>query len=478
MDYSPLSKELTSKLSKADKQNQGIYFTPPSCVAKNLALLQPYFATGNINEVLEPACGSGEYLTALRAAYPYVKLTGIEYNATIYQAIATHFAGTSVTLLHENYLDYEPAPAVEQAPAKMFDLIIGNPPYYVMKKPEVPKEYHAYFDGRPNIFLLFLIKSFQLLRTGGILSFVLPKSFLNCLYYDKTRAYLNKHCKILAIEECTTDKYIETQQGTIILILQKLAPKIKLKIKTAAQLKIYEAAMKTLVAQHTQNTSVASHTSVASQTQNTSVASHINSPYILTRQGFTIFATPANNLIFKSLYHNSTSLNKLGFKVSVGTVVWNQCKKLLTADDTQTRLIYSSNIENNCLVDKTYNNEAKLNYIKQPGLQQPVLIVNRGYGVGTYLFNYCFLDGTMPYLVENHLICITHAQGAQAAPLANAAAAAAAPLANAYKKIMASFADPRTTAFIQAYFGNSAINTTELGSILPIYQDLPSYQDI
>ena len=447
MDYSPLSKELTSKLSKADKQNQGIYFTPPSCVAKNLALLQPYFATGSINEVLEPACGSGEYLTALRAAYPDVKLTGIEYNATIYQAIATHFAGTAVTLLHENYLDYGPAPA------KMFDLIIGNPPYYVMKKPEVPKEYHPYFDGRPNIFLLFLIKSFQLLRTGGILSFVLPKSFLNCLYYDKTRAYLNKHCKILAIEECTTDKYIETQQGTIILILQKLAQKIKLKIKTAAQLKIYEAAMKTLVASHT------------------SVASHINSPYILTRQGFTIFATPANNLIFKSLYHNSTSLNELGFKVSVGTVVWNQCKKLLTSDDTQTRLIYSSNIENNCLVDKTYNNEAKLNYIKQPGLHHPVLIVNRGYGVGTYLFNYCFLDGTIPYLVENHLICITLAQ---AAPLAEAAnAAQPAPLAaNAYKKIMASFADPRTTAFIQAYFGNSAINTTELGSILPIYQDI------
>jgi tRNA1(Val) A37 N6-methylase TrmN6 len=447
MEYSPLSKELTSKLSKAEKQNQGIYFTPPSCVAKNLALLQPYFATGTIKEVLEPACGSGEYLTALRTAYPDLKLTGIEYNATIYQAIATHFAGTAVTLLHENYLDYQPAPApepaVKQAPAKMFDLIIGNPPYYVMKKPEVPKDYHAYFDGRPNIFLLFLIKSLHLLHTGGILSFVLPKNFLNCLYYDKTRAYLNKQCKILAIEECSADKYIETQQGTIILILQKLAPKIKLKIKTAAQAKIYEAAMLTYKNKQ------------------------INSPYILTRQAFTIFATPANNLIFKALYQNSKSLNELGFKVSVGTVVWNQCRELLTADETQTRLIYSSSIENNSLVQKTYNDEEKLNYIQQPGLRQPTLIVNRGYGVGAYKFNYCFLDGTLPYLVENHLICITHAQPA---PLAAAAIA--------YKKIIASFADPRTTAFIQAYFGNSAINTTELGSILPIYQDLPSYQDI
>ena len=33
-----------------------------------------------------------------------------------------------------------------------FDLIIGNPPYFVMKKTDVDESYHNYFDGRPNIF--------------------------------------------------------------------------------------------------------------------------------------------------------------------------------------------------------------------------------------------------------------------------------------------------------------------------------------
>ena len=211
--YSPLSKELTARLGKPTKQAQGIYFTPPGCIARNLALLAPYLASGHFKEVLEPACGSGEYLTALRAAYPPMRLTGIEYNRTIYQAIQGLAA--DATLLHENYLAYRPATAT------LYDLIIGNPPYFVLPKTEVPKAYHPYFDGRPNMFILFLLHSLRLLRPGGLLSFILPKNFLNCLYYDKTRAYLNRKCEILMIEECSTDKYLETQQETIIFIARK-----------------------------------------------------------------------------------------------------------------------------------------------------------------------------------------------------------------------------------------------------------------
>jgi type I restriction-modification system DNA methylase subunit len=39
-----------------------------------------------------------------------------------------------------------------------YDLVIGNPPYFVMKKKDVAKDYYDYFDERPNIFILFLIK--------------------------------------------------------------------------------------------------------------------------------------------------------------------------------------------------------------------------------------------------------------------------------------------------------------------------------
>ena len=46
------------------------------------------------------------------------------------------------------------------------------------------------------------------------------------------------------------------------------------------------------------------------------------------------------------MYNNSSTLEKLGFNVTVGNIVWNQCKEQLTDDNSKTLLIYSSDIKN------------------------------------------------------------------------------------------------------------------------------------
>ena len=400
MEYSSISKELTNKLSKNIKKNNGIYFTPPSCVNDNLTLLQPYIK--KIINVLEPSCGSCEYITALHKLFPHLVITGIEYNDTIYQSIL-QLNNDKINIQNIDYLNYNTD--------DKYDLIIGNPPYFVMKKEDVDKSYHTFFEGRPNIFILFIIKSIQLLKDDGILSFILPKNFLNCLYYDKTRKYIGNHFQILNIIDCN-DKYIETQQDTILLIIQK--------------------------------------------TNNRN-----NTAFILENNNYTIFANQYNNTKIKGLYNNSRSLLDLGFKVSVGNVVWNQCKDLLTDDITKTRLIYSSDIENNILIKKKYNNADKKNFINKPGIKRPMIVINRGYGVGEYNFNYCLIDETKAYLIENHLICI---ECKTDLPYDK--------LITLYKQIIVSLNDKRTLEFITIYFGNNAINTTELNNILPIYQDI------
>lgn len=115
-------------------------------------------------------------------------------------------------IIKQDYLNY--------SPSGKFDLIIGNPPFYVMKKDMVDEVYYPYFVGRPNIFILFIIKSLELLNDNGILSFILPKNFLNCLYYDKTRKFICDNFQILHIIECH-DKFLETQQETIMFIVRK-----------------------------------------------------------------------------------------------------------------------------------------------------------------------------------------------------------------------------------------------------------------
>ena len=62
------------------------------------------------------------------------------------------------------------------------------------------------------------------------------------------------------------------------------------------------------------------------------------------------------------------------------------------------------------------------------------------------------------YLIENHLICIKYTKNISKQCLIDK-----------YNKIITSFKNEKTQQFINLYFGNNAINTTELCKILPIY---------
>jgi hypothetical protein len=413
--FSELSIQLTEKLSKDEKKNGGIFFTPPSCVKGIIELLRKSVSK-RIQHILEPSCGSGEFITALASEYPDANITGIEFHPLIYESVAKKFAGWSnITIQHADFLS-DAASTTAPHP----DLIIGNPPYFVMKKDAVPKAYYPYFDGRPNIFALFIIKSAELLQEGGILCFVLPSSFMNSSYYDKTRKYLVSHFTILHVVRCESlcenVKYIDTAQDTIVIVVQKMG--------------------------------------FGGDDVDSS-----NNGCVFEKHSMTIFTDNVPRLV--RLYSGSKSLAELHFSVHVGTVVWNQCKTILTDDASKTRLIYSSNIEDARFVHKTYKNPEKKAFIDKPGIQVPMLVLNRGYGVGEYQFDYCLITpeivGSGSYLVENHLICIT------------AAAANTTTTSDGFHRVMRSFRDPRTREFIECYFGNSAINTTELNHMLPIY---------
>lgn len=408
-EYSELSISLTNKISKTEKKNNGIYFTPPETIYKNIKLLEPYIK--DIKNVLEPSCGSCEYILALNEHFKLIKnncnITGIELNKTIFESIK-RYENDNIKLINDDYLKYD-FNGKTNHPEK-FDLVISNPPYFIIKKENIPKTYNKYFDGRPNIFILFIIKSLELLNDGGIMSFVLPKNFLNCLYYNKTREHIAKHYNILNIIE-PDDKYIETQQDTIILNIRNEKP-------------------------------------------------NTTSPYTMVISEYTIFGTQNNIAKLKDLYNNSKTLNDLGFKVNVGTIVWNQHKNRLTNDSNKTLLIYSSDIKNNQLSITKYSNTDKKNYINISGNTDPLLVINRGYGVGSYNFNYCIINENtnINYLIENHLICIKYIE-----PLLKEQ------LINKYKQIINSFKNKKTNEFINIYFGNNAMNTTELCKILPIY---------
>jgi type I restriction-modification system DNA methylase subunit len=395
--YSQLSISLTKKITKTEKKENGIYFTPSTIIITILKILEGY----NFVEILEPACGSCEFIKHLDNSLDNCVIDGIELNKTIYNEIKDiQSKKNSIRIIQDDFLKFKTN--------NQYDLVIGNPPFYVIKKEKCPNEYLKYIVGRPNIFILFIIKAFELLKENGILAFVLPMNFLNCVYYQKIRREIYDNFKIINILTFNEAKFIETQQQTCAIIIQK------------------------------------------------SKYNWFNHNFTLEK--FTTFNTPTTIKELRILLDFSTSLSQMNFKVKVGNVVWNQVKDKLTDDNTFSRLIYSSEIKDNKLVIKKFKNPEKKNYITQDGYNKPLLVVNRGYGMGQYCFNYCLIDIPNKYRIENHLICIIPKKDISKDELIKA-----------YNKIIKSFEDPRTKKFVDIYFANNAINTSELQYVLPIY---------
>ena len=426
--FSKLSYQITNKLSLSDKKSEGIYFTPRDIIETSLQRITKYTDEHKlqVKTILEPSCGSCEFVSYIQKVFPEAQMDAVEKNAYIYSKIK-HLATKTLHIYNDDYLSYK---------GSSYDLIIGNPPYYVMKKNTVDSIYHEYFDGRPNIFILFIIRSLVMLKVDGILCFVLPKSFLNCVYYNKIRCEINQHCKIIDIINCGESSYIDTAQDTIVLIIQKK----------------HEMS---LLDEDNSDDSSDDSSDEEIPPKNKSID---NTTYCLKVHEYTIFNTSVDMVKLLELYKDSTSLDKLGFKVSVGTVVWNQVKNILTRDEKRTRLIYSSDVMNNKLTLSKFKNKEKKHYIKKEGKKGPILVVNRGYGKGEYTFAYCLINIKEQYLIENHLICITPKKVQTTDNLLKQ-----------YESIIKSLSDERTKKFVKLYFGNNAINTTELQYILPIY---------
>ena len=398
MSYTELSKLITKNLNNNEKKGNGIYFTSKELIQKMIKML----GRRRFKRILEPCYGSGEFIRVLNEKYKKSRIEGIEKNETMAELCEKddEIHKENVDLVRGDYLKTE----FEGE----YDLVIGNPPFYVMKRGDVEKEYLKYIEGRPNIFVLFILKSLKLLKKGGILSFVLPSSFKNCLYYNKLRELIDKTCEIIGIEDNEGAKWLETTQETMILCVKKKAKD--------------------------------------------------NGEWVIKRGGYTIFNTKEKVKRIKELYVGSKTLNGMNFKVNVGNVVWNQCKKLLSMDENDTRLIYSGDIKDKKLIKKAYKNVEKKNYIKKEGNNDIMMVMNRGYGVGRYNFDYCVIDMEEKYLIENHLICIRYEKDIEKEDKRKL-----------YENICGSLDDERTKEFIRLYFGNGAVNTTELREIIPIY---------
>lgn len=402
-EFSELTINITKQLSKITKKEQGIFITPKTIIKKLIDYIKQFIVLDDKYEILEPSCGTCEIVKYIDELFDNITIDAIENNEFIFDKIKNISFKNDVNLKKSDFIKY--------ITNKLYDMIIGNPPYLVIDKNNVPEQYNKYIIGRPNLFGLFIIHSLSMLKPNGILAFIIPKSFLNSSYYSTIRNYMKQNGEILNIIDFEKDGgFIDTQQSTFGLIYRKTE----------------------------------------------TIDNPIECNYSIKFNNNFMFSEDANSL--RQILNGSTTLSKLGLFVKTGNVVWNQRKSQLTNDNTKTLLLYNSNItKNNSISLLDFSNDEKKQYINMDGVEDTIIVVNRGNGNSAYKLNYALVNGSQKYLVENHLNVIY------------SPSISGNELNELFNKIINSFKNPKTQQFINNFLGNNGLSKTELETVFPIY---------
>lgn len=109
-----------------------------------------------------------------------------------------------------------------------FDVVIGNPPYVFGGNkgisPEAKKAYkNRYVSGssKINLFTLFIERGSQLLRSKGILSYIVPNTLLRVTSYSRTRQFVAETLSVVEIVDLDVGIFNKVTASTVIIKIKK-----------------------------------------------------------------------------------------------------------------------------------------------------------------------------------------------------------------------------------------------------------------
>ena len=214
----------------------GAYYTPPALCERLLDMATEAGVDWCLARVLDPACGGGAFLVPVarrmaeslkdgnvRAALESIqrRLNGFErdpFAAWMSQvfldaALGDLFGEAAVRL----QTVVRVCDSLEQAPVgEGFDLVVGNPPYgRITLSPELREKFRRSLFGHANLYGVFTDLALRFTRTGGVIAFVTPTSFLSGEYFKGLRRLLGREAPPVSID------FLGERKGVFADVLQE-----------------------------------------------------------------------------------------------------------------------------------------------------------------------------------------------------------------------------------------------------------------
>ena len=207
-EYIELKNLLTKEeYDKARESTLTAFYTPPVVIESIYNILdQLGFKYGNI---LEPSCGTGNFLGLLPESMSESKLYGVELDSISGRIAKQLYQKSSIAI--EGY-------EKTNLPDSFFDVAIGNVPFGQFGV--IDKRYDQYHF---NIHDYFFAKTIDKVRPGGIIAFVTSRYTMDKAN-PSVRRYINERAELLGairLPNDTFSKAANTKTTSDILILQK-----------------------------------------------------------------------------------------------------------------------------------------------------------------------------------------------------------------------------------------------------------------
>ena len=234
-------------IKEEERKDLGQFYTPQEIVNYMINFLE----IKPESNILDPTCGCGVFLVT---AYNYLKrinpnaiqnIYGVDLNksATKIARINLWLRNgqnlNSLKILEKNikignsivenrFVDKKAFNWKEEFSSVLneggFDFIIGNPPYVTLKNKIDYDVNESFFseiaNGSTNAASLVIAKSYELLKEGGIMAFVLPKTLIRVNSYSRLREFLLDNSRILHIYDLGVC-FKDVRGEQIVLFIQK-----------------------------------------------------------------------------------------------------------------------------------------------------------------------------------------------------------------------------------------------------------------
>jgi len=102
-----------------------------------------------------------------------------------------------------------------------FDIVIANPPYGI-ELPKTLKSKYKTFTSRGESYVIFIEKSFELLRSGGQLCFIVPDTYLNLGFTAALREFILQNSKLKEIVLLPAKVFEYATVDTTLLFTEKV----------------------------------------------------------------------------------------------------------------------------------------------------------------------------------------------------------------------------------------------------------------